>query len=92
MLPLPSYQLPSKAKREEHHSPRSISRRREEKDLYTKSAVHSLESRALVRLRMSKTLTSREDPSELFSEMVQLTAPSWGFRPLRFPPNQSSKQ
>ena len=54
--------------------------------------VYNLESRALVRHRMSKTLTSREVPSELFSEMVQLTAPSWGFRPLRFPPNQSSKQ
>ena len=72
MLPLPSYRLPSKTKRGEHCSTRSISRKGKEKDICTKSVVYNLESRALERHRMSKTITSREVPSELFSEMVQL--------------------
>ena len=89
MLPLPSYRLPSKTKRGEHCSTRSISRRGKEKDICTKSVVYNLESRALE--------TQNEQDLHLKGRSFRTVfrdgpAPSWGFRPLRFPPNQSSKQ
>lgn len=53
--------------------------------------VHNLGSKARASHRMSVPLTSRGNSSKLLSEIVQRPTPSWGFRTLRGPWNQSSK-